>query len=105
MSDDEAADEVETLRAIYQDDIEIKRTPRCMTLAMQLNPKTGEDASQHFVRASLTIEAPAGYPEVAPICSLSNARGLTDAFCAELVEKLREESASLRGECCCYQLW
>jgi hypothetical protein len=78
---------------------------RLLTLFSSSFPLQGQDSSQHYVRASLSIKAPAGYPESGPACTLSNTRGLTDAFCNDLASKLRDEIKELKGECCCYQLF
>ena len=99
------SDELEMLEAIYPDVIQSRNTERdTIIIELLLNPKTGLDSTQHYVRAMLEVTLDKDYPESSPMCRLADTRGLTDQMCLAIMDAIAMEASQLAGECCCYQL-
>lgn len=62
-------------------------------VSLDVAPRTLDDATQQYVRATLTIILDNDYPAGAPTLHLSEARGLDDARQAEVMRRLREATA------------
>ena len=62
-------------------------------MSLDVAPRTLDDATQQYVRATLTIILDNDYPAGAPTLHLSEARGLDDARQAEVMRRLREATA------------
>ncbi|XP_031835225.2 E3 ubiquitin-protein ligase RNF25 [Nomia melanderi] len=79
--DERVTDEIEALKAILLDDeLNIKENergePECIETV--LFPSTGEDSQSQYVCVILIVQLPVGYPDVSPIISLKNPRGLDE---------------------------
>ena len=62
-------------------------------VSLDVAPRTLDDATQQYVRATLTIILDNEYPAGAPTLHLGDARGLDDARQAEVMRRLREATA------------
>lgn len=62
-------------------------------VSLDVAPRTLDDATQQYVRATLTIILDNAYPAGAPTLHLGDARGLDDARQAEVMRRLREATA------------
>ncbi|XP_076236194.1 E3 ubiquitin-protein ligase RNF25 [Calliopsis andreniformis] len=81
MIDERVTDEIEALKAILLDnELNIKENnrgePECIETV--LFPSTGEDSQSQYVCVTLIVQLPVGYPDISPIISLRNPRGLDE---------------------------
>ncbi|PSN46697.1 hypothetical protein C0J52_06394 [Blattella germanica] len=67
-------------------------------------PSTADDALQQYVRLTLVVELPPGYPDVVPTVSLCNPRGLDDSVIARIDKETKEKCESYRGQAVIYEL-
>ncbi|PNF19855.1 hypothetical protein B7P43_G12532 [Cryptotermes secundus] len=67
-------------------------------------PSTADDALQQYVCLTLVVELPSGYPDVAPVVSLRNPRGLDDSVLGRIDREAKEKCESYRGQAVIYEL-
>jgi E3 ubiquitin-protein ligase RNF25 len=93
--DESIAEELEALEALYPDDgLVVTRgdasSARATTVSLDVTPRTLDDATSRYVRATLTLVLDNDYPNGHPTARLSDARGLDDARQALVLRRLRE---------------
>lgn len=67
-------------------------------------PSTADDTLQQYVRLTLVVELPPGYPDVAPVVSLRNPRGLDDSVLGRIDREVKEKCESYCGQAVIYEL-
>ncbi|KAJ8687139.1 hypothetical protein QAD02_022933 [Eretmocerus hayati] len=79
--DERVTDEIEALRAILLDDeLQILENDRGEPESIEtvVFPSTGEDSQSQYVCVKLVVKLPSGYPDITPLVSLRNPRGLDE---------------------------
>ena len=93
------SDEVETLRAIYMDDVEMAfhddapSRPRLITYVVE--PATAHEKASRYVSFTLELRLMKSYPFVSPDILVKNPRGLSDALVERIYSQLRTQVISL----------
>jgi hypothetical protein len=67
-------------------------------------PSTADDTLQQYVCLTLVVELPPGYPDVAPVVSLRNPRGLDDSVLGRIDREVKEKCESYCGQAVIYEL-
>lgn len=67
-------------------------------------PSTADDTLQQYVCLTLVVELPLGYPDVAPVVSLRNPRGLDDSVLGRIDREVKEKCESYCGQAVIYEL-
>ncbi|GAB4815582.1 hypothetical protein N2152v2_002628 [Parachlorella kessleri] len=101
---EELAVELEALQFTYNDQLEADAAGALLFL--KLVPRGTEDEFERYVRATLRLTLPPGYPTELPFVQLVDAKGkpgkryyrLSDKQLAACQQALHHEAASLRGE-------
>ena len=89
------SDEVETLRAIYMDDVEMAfhddapSRPRLITYVVE--PATAHEKASRYVSFTLELRLMKSYPFVSPDILVKNPRGLSDALVERIYSQLRTQ--------------
>jgi len=101
MHDEErVCEELEALEAILMDEIKIKKDDRGRAIAVEteVHPWTALDTEQQYVRVTLEVSLPKGYPDVKPKVSLSNPRGLEDSLLVTIMNDVNEKCDQNLGQ-------
>ena len=91
-------DELETLRAIYMDDIEIHffedfpSRPRLLSYVVE--PATANDKANRYVSFTLELILEDNYPFSSPEINVKNPRGLSEGLVRSIYVRLREQVRS-----------
>ena len=89
------SDELETLRAIYMDDIDVKfcdenpLRPRLITYVVE--PATAQEKANRYVSFTLQLRLRKDYPFSTPEIVVKNPRGLADALVDRIYSQLRAQ--------------
>lgn len=86
--DERVTDEIEALCAILLDDeLTVTKNNDGVPINIEtlIKPSTGEDCESQYVCITLSANLPTGYPDVSPIITLKNPRGLDE----KTVEKIK----------------
>ena len=89
------SDEIETLRAIYMDDIDIAfyedapSRPRLLTYVVE--PATAHEKANRYVSFTLQLKLLKSYPFESPEINVKNPRGLSDALVERIYSQLRTQ--------------
>ncbi|XP_069705618.1 E3 ubiquitin-protein ligase RNF25 [Periplaneta americana] len=104
--DERVVDEVEALKAILMDELIVRTNESGYPEAVEtvLFPSTADDALQQYVCLTLVVELPPGYPDVPPVTSLRNPRGLDDSVLGRIERETKEKCESYRGQAVIYEL-
>lgn len=89
--DERVTDEIEALGAILLDDeLTVTRNNDGVPINIEtlIVPSTGEDCQSQYVCITLSANLPNGYPDVSPLITLKNPRGLDE----KTVEKIKYET-------------
>lgn len=104
--DERVLDEVEALQAILMDEVTVKTNESGMPVSVEtvLLPATADDALQQYVRITLVVELPPGYPDTEPVVHLRNPRGLDDSVLTKIEEETKKKCEDYRGQPVIYEL-
>ena len=89
------SDELETLRAIYMDDIDVEfcdenpLRPRLITYVVE--PATAQEKANRYVSFTLQLRLRKDYPLSTPEIAVKNPRGLADALVDRIYSQLRAQ--------------
>lgn len=61
-------------------------------------PWTALDAEQQYVRVTLQVSLPSGYPDVKPNITLSSPRGLDESLLKSIYKEVAEKCAASLGQ-------
>lgn len=101
-------DELETLRAIYMDDIEIHffedfpSRPRLLSYVVE--PATANDKANRYVSFTLELILEDNYPFSSPEINVKNPRGLSEGLVRSIYVRLREQAEEGRGNPVLFEL-
>ncbi|XP_073971569.1 E3 ubiquitin-protein ligase RNF25 isoform X1 [Rhodnius prolixus] len=101
MHDDErVAEELEALQAILMDEIKIltDESGKAVGIETEVHPWTALDTEQQFVRVSLEVQLPCGYPDIRPTVRLFNPRGLDDSTFCRIREDISKKCTQNLGQ-------
>ena len=88
-------DELETLRAIYMDDIEIclfdDSPSRPCLLSYVVEPATANEKANRYVSFTLELALKENYPFSSPEINVKNPRGLSENLVRSIYVRLREQ--------------
>ncbi|XP_039291950.1 E3 ubiquitin-protein ligase RNF25 [Nilaparvata lugens] len=98
--DERVVEELEALKAILMDEIIIKTDDRGYAVGLETDvlPYTALDVDQQFVRITLDIILPTGYPDRSPAVSLRNPRGLDDSTLDALKQQITDKCNEYLGQ-------
>ncbi|XP_072340187.1 E3 ubiquitin-protein ligase RNF25 isoform X2 [Scyliorhinus torazame] len=99
--------EIEVLRSIYLDELDVSQDSSRLypwEIRITLHPATADDAESQYVRFTLILSLTAQYPEVAPVVSIRNPRGLCDDWIQSIYQTLTELAEESTGGQVLYQL-
>ncbi|OXA63133.1 E3 ubiquitin-protein ligase RNF25 [Folsomia candida] len=91
MSTDACTEEMETLSAIFLNEIEINdETPEGeIQISMILYPATADDEESRYVTLTLELILPQSYPKCPPKILFRNPRGLNDSMLDDLMKTMK----------------
>lgn len=107
MHDDErVAEELEALQAILLNEIDIKTNESGMAtgIEMEVHPWTALDVDLQYVRVTLVVHLPKGYPDVRPTVQLKNPRGLEDSLINDIYSQIEDKCNQLIGQPALFEL-
>ncbi|XP_067011175.1 E3 ubiquitin-protein ligase RNF25 [Anabrus simplex] len=104
--DERVVDEVEALKAILMDELAVKTSESGCPSAVEivLYPSTAHDAVHQYVRITLVVELPPGYPDSVPTVHLRNPRGLDDSVLDKITREVKEKCSDFCGQPVIYEL-
>ncbi|XP_063222195.1 E3 ubiquitin-protein ligase RNF25 [Bacillus rossius redtenbacheri] len=104
--DERVLDEIEALKAILMDEVDVKMNDRGQPVAVEtvVRPSTADDPGQQYVCLTLVVGLTDGYPEMAPEVRLRNPRGLDDHTLARIERDLADKCRSYCGQPVVYEL-
>ncbi|BES95504.1 RWD [Nesidiocoris tenuis] len=108
MHDDErVSDELEALQAILMDEIKIKcdDSGQAIAIETEIHPWTALDTETQYVRLTLQVSLPPGYPDVPPEVNLANPRGLDDSLLTSLHKEIAEKCTQNLGQSVIYEIY
>lgn len=82
----------------------LTRSGRPLELQTILVPSTANDANQQYVRLTLILKFPSGYPEQKPLIELRNPRGLSEDFLADALKQCHEKCDQFAGSPVIYEI-
>ncbi|KAG8276883.1 NF-kappaB binding [Homalodisca vitripennis] len=99
-------EELEALQAILMDEIHIKTDDRGKAVAVETTvyPWTALDTQQQYVRVDLSIALPARYPDISPVVTLRNPRGLEDTTVAAIEAQIHDKCDDFLGQPVIYEI-
>uniref|UniRef100_A0A0A9YWV5 E3 ubiquitin-protein ligase RNF25 n=1 Tax=Lygus hesperus TaxID=30085 RepID=A0A0A9YWV5_LYGHE len=108
MHDDErVSDELEALQAILMEEIKINcdESGQAVGIETEIHPWTALDTETQYVRLTLQVAFPSGYPDVRPNVTLSNPRGLDDSLLTSLHQEIDEKCKQNLGQPVVYEIY
>ncbi|XP_078394393.1 E3 ubiquitin-protein ligase RNF25, partial [Cetorhinus maximus] len=99
--------EIEVLQSIYLDEISVSQDSSRLhpwEIRITLHPATADDAESQYVCFTLILSLTAQYPDVAPVVSIRNPRGLSDDRIRSIYQTLTELAEESTGGQVLYQL-
>lgn len=69
-----------------------------MGIETEVHPWTALDTEQQFVRVSLEVQLPCGYPDIRPTVRLFNPRGLDDSTFCRIREDISKKCTQNLGQ-------
>ncbi|XP_037090802.1 E3 ubiquitin-protein ligase RNF25-like [Pollicipes pollicipes] len=104
-NDDILLDEIAALEATLMDDLNVVYNgERPQEVSVTLHPATADNREEQFVRMTLTLHLPAGYPRVSPEVLITNPRGISEQTVQQVKAQCQEKMDEYRGEPVLYQL-
>lgn len=99
MDDGGLAEEIEVLKSIYIDELQVHKNDRdeVSLIQLQLHPATGEDLNQRFVCMTLILDLTDEYPDVPPEITIRNPRGISEEELLSLREDMHKLCEDRRG--------
>lgn len=97
-------DELEMLRSIYLNELEVLYDKGCPLITVQLHPSTADNVDEQYVRMSLILYLPAGYPDAIPDIKIQNPRGLSDEKLQRIVDDLCSKAEERKGSAMLFEL-
>lgn len=101
MHDDErVSEELEALQAILMDELKFKfdDSGKCIGLETEVHPWTALDTEQQYVRVTLQVSLPVGYPDIKPNITLSSPRGLDESLLKTIQKEVADKCAESLGQ-------
>lgn len=67
-------------------------------------PWTALDTQQQYVRVDLTVSLPSQYPDISPVVTLRNPRGLEETTLAAIESQIRDKCDDFLGQPVIYEI-
>ncbi|CAG7722771.1 unnamed protein product [Allacma fusca] len=98
MPSDACAEELESVLAIFLDDIQVVHHDSDHVLvSMILFPSTGDDTESKYVTLTLELLLPPEYPEKRPKITFRNPRGLSEEMLHTLINNMNQKCEEIMG--------